>query len=159
MDDHGSKRWDEKFAKCWNSKHGHSHGLGRLEVPYDQALEPARGVTVGTNTSETSLLWNQLLVLILNKKSCFVSKRFVLLWQVTVQNFTITKLLFSSSGLLHAFACKCAGVGLKTVAWCSMLFFDVLRAFLVSFCRSVPPEFLLSFLASPDALKVMWVSD
>ena len=87
------------------------------------------------------------------------SKRFVLLWQVTVQNFTITKLLFSSSGLLHAFACKCAGVGLKTVAWCSMLFFDVLRAFLVSFCWSVPPEFLLSFLASPDALEVMWVSD
>ena len=31
------------------------------------------------------------------------------------------------------------------VLWCSMIFY-VLRAFLVSFCRSVPPEFLHSFL-------------
>ena len=30
------------------------------------------------------------------------------------------------------------------VLWCSMMFY-VLRAFLVSFCRSVPPEFLRSF--------------
>ena len=31
------------------------------------------------------------------------------------------------------------------VLWCSMMFY-VLRAFLVSLCRSVPPEFLRSFL-------------
>ena len=57
------------------------------------------------------------------------------------------------------------------VLWCSMMFFDVLRcsqmfydvlwysmmysvlrAFLVSFCRSVPPEFLRSFLILPLSL-------
>ena len=31
------------------------------------------------------------------------------------------------------------------VLWCSMIFY-ILKAFLVSFCRSVPPEFLRSFL-------------
>ena len=30
------------------------------------------------------------------------------------------------------------------VLWCSKMFYDVLRAFLVSFCLSVPPEFLRS---------------
>ena len=44
------------------------------------------------------------------------------------------------------------------VLWCSMIFYDALwcsmmiyvfRSFLVSFCRSVPPEFLRSFLALP----------
>ena len=48
------------------------------------------------------------------------------------------------------------------VLWCSMMFYDVLwcfmmfyvlRAFLVSFCRSVPPEFFRSFFESTIILN------